>query len=334
MLKKNYLLILVLIFSTSKIFGQSATSLNFDGIDDYITTAAVPGVISTATTQQFTIEFWVKPAAATKAKNWLFYSQPSVNELVNAFMASDRKLYFRIGLNSSKRSNVALPLNTWSHVAFVMPGSYTNSKIYINGVDASDTGFINVTPVYGATGIFSIGANPAGGDGFSGTMDEFRIWNVAKTPAEVASTMGNELALPQSNLSVYYKFNQGVANGINSSVTTLIDELNVINGTLHNFALAGTTSNWIGESALSIENFENSTNEFKIFPNPVRDILNYEGKSIPNSYQIYSVEGKLIQNEELRKSAGTINLSKLKKGNYLIVIFTNTETFTRKIIKK
>lgn len=334
MLKKNYLFILVLIFSTSKIFGQSATSLNFDGIDDYITTAAVPGVISTATTQQFTIEFWVKPAAATKAKNWLFYSQPSVNELVNAFMASDRKLYFRIGLNSSKRSNVALPLNTWSHVAFVMPGSYTNSKIYINGVDASDTGFINVTPVYGATGIFSIGANPAGGDGFSGTMDEFRIWNVAKTPAEVASTMGNELALPQSNLSVYYKFNQGVANGINSSVTTLIDELNVINGTLHNFALAGTTSNWIGESALSIENFENSTNEFKIFPNPVRDILNYEGKSIPNSYQIYSVEGKLIQNEELRKNAGTIDLSKISKGNYILIINTEIGILRKKIIKK
>lgn len=59
MLKKNYLFILVLIFSATKSFGQSATSLNFDGIDDYITTA-VPSVISTATTQQFTIEFWVK----------------------------------------------------------------------------------------------------------------------------------------------------------------------------------------------------------------------------------------------------------------------------------
>jgi hypothetical protein len=54
-----------------------------------------------------------------------------------------------------------------------------------------------------------------------------------------------ELSGSEPGLIAYYKFNQGVSNGNNSSETTLYDiTINGNNGTLTNFTLNGTSSNW------------------------------------------------------------------------------------------
>lgn len=57
--------------------------------------------------------------------------------------------------------------------------------------------------------------------------------------------MNDEFCNNQTGLRAYYKFNQGKANLTNSAVTTLKD-LTIYNntGTLSNFALTGSSSNW------------------------------------------------------------------------------------------
>jgi hypothetical protein len=57
--------------------------------------------------------------------------------------------------------------------------------------------------------------------------------------------MNNEFCATPSSLKAYYKFNQGTAGGTNTAVTSATDDAGSNNGTLTNFALTGTTSNWV-----------------------------------------------------------------------------------------
>ena len=58
--------------------------------------------------------------------------------------------------------------------------------------------------------------------------------------------MSCELGATQTSLAAYYKFNQGVGSGTNTSVTTLTDASGNNNtGTLSSFALTGATSNFV-----------------------------------------------------------------------------------------
>ena len=92
---------------------------------------------------------------------------------------------------------------------------------------------------------FRIGAAP-NGLFFNGTIDEFRFWNVARGVVDIQMKMNCELTGTEPNLVAYYKFNQGIAGGDNFSLTPLTDFAGgQHNGTLNNFALTGTTSNWV-----------------------------------------------------------------------------------------
>ncbi|MDA9279523.1 T9SS type A sorting domain-containing protein, partial [Schleiferiaceae bacterium] len=53
-----------------------------------------------------------------------------------------------------------------------------------------------------------------------------------------------EICAPSSNLVLYYTMNDGVADGSNSSNTTITDHAGSNNGTLQNFNLSGSSSNW------------------------------------------------------------------------------------------
>jgi predicted nucleic-acid-binding Zn-ribbon protein len=88
---------------------------------------------------------------------------------------------------------------------------------------------------------------------WNGAMDELRIWNVQRTQSQLQANLYNELAGNEAGLVAYYNFNEGIAGGNNTSVTTLYDNQTntpAHNGTLTGFALTGTASNWITSGAL------------------------------------------------------------------------------------
>ena len=79
---------------------------------------------------------------------------------------------------------------------------------------------------------------------------------------------------------------------------------------------------------LSID--ENSTkNKVKIYPNPVKDILNIDAKNI-DWIKIYDVSGKLVKTFSKQSK---INISELPKGNYLTEISENGKISKQKFIK-
>lgn len=317
-MKNLYTFIFCVCFSFGIMNAQNGNALHFDGSNDYVT-APFPTAISTAPSQNFTIEFWIKLTAYGSTVT-LFNSQPNFNQLIRIFMNNSGRLYFRVGPNQSRQSTSNLPLNTWTHVAFVNPASFSNSKIYINGTDVSSAGFINITPVSSVDGIMTLGAETSGSGSMNGVIDEFRIWNMAKTAAEITATMNGELSLPQNNLAVYYKFNQGVANGNNAGITALSDELATSNGTLNNFALNGNTSNWVGGfSGLSVSDFQ-MNRAFQIAQNPVKDHLMILGLKKETAFNISDFNGRTILNGILSKENNSTKVDFLSKGLYFIQI--------------
>jgi hypothetical protein len=103
-------------------------------------------------------------------------------------------------------SNVFAP-NEWTHVAGVWDGS--NLYIYVNGILEASKPWSNT--VTGSTNDLTL-ARYVGGAGYNlrGYMDEVRIWDVARTPAQLQDDMHRELVNPagESNLVAYYQFNQ------------------------------------------------------------------------------------------------------------------------------
>jgi hypothetical protein len=152
--------------------------------------------------------------------------------------------------NTSSNANV-VTIGQWTHIAFVL--NSRTGYFHVNGIQVG-TGNLSVVNAPSAGTNLRMGQRIQGGNIlFDGVIDEARIWDLARTPSELLATMNSEFCAIPSNLKAYYKFNQGIANGVNSTSTTLTDNSgNSNNGTLINFALTGTSSNWVGGAALSI----------------------------------------------------------------------------------
>ncbi|HEY4876937.1 MAG TPA: LamG-like jellyroll fold domain-containing protein, partial [Puia sp.] len=138
----------------------------------------------------------------------------------------------------------------WHHLAFTYDG--TTMKIYIDGVlsgSQAQTGTIAVN-----SNVLALGNQPGFTENFGGSADEIRIWNVARTQAQIQSNMNGEIdPTTQTGLVSYYNIDQGIAAGTNTGLTTLIDQKGNNNGTLTNMALSSTTSNYvIQNSAISV----------------------------------------------------------------------------------
>ena len=66
--------------------------------------------------------------------------------------------------------------------------------------------------------------------------------------------MNTELVGNEAGLLTYFDFNEGIAGGTNTSITTVTNKANnALNGTLNNFTRTGTSSNFVGNSVSSTE---------------------------------------------------------------------------------
>lgn len=247
---KIMLFVVFLTFSNpSKSFAQAGAALNFDGIDDFV--QVNDNSLLDFGSNDFTVEYWVYKKNANVyggVSKWNTGLTPTSNEwglLLNADGAGSNRPNFIVESGSTSYACPAstnLNLNTWYHLAGVREG--TSLKIYINGLleNTISIGNISVNNVGRDLLIDRLLAGHFGGANY----DEVRIWNTARTVSQININKNCELQGNESGLIAYYKFNQGTNNANNSAVTTLADATaNNNTGNLNNFALNGTSSNWI-----------------------------------------------------------------------------------------
>jgi gliding motility-associated-like protein len=219
-------------------------SLNFDGSLDRVNLTS--NSIQDGATA-FTIEAWIKP----NNSNWdNAYHAIIGNQTGGTANTRNPSFYIfqgKIHVDSYQdntltrydflTSQALILQNVWSHIALVKEGN--QFKIYING-NLTDTG--NAPNAVNITGPYQFGFIE---NYYAGLLDEVRFWNVSRTQAQIQGAMSNELVGNESGLVDYFNFNQGIPNGNNTTITTLNDNtIPANNGSIVNFALNGSTSNF------------------------------------------------------------------------------------------
>ena len=98
----------------------------------------------------------------------------------------------------------ALPEDTWTHVA----GTYDGEKLrlYIDGELAAEKAFTGT--INHSTAPISIGSAPGGSYLWGGSVDEVRLWNVARTGEEIAAAMAAPITGAPGSLVGYWRFDE------------------------------------------------------------------------------------------------------------------------------
>lgn len=233
-------------------FTANSQGLDFDGSNDYV---RLPGNPSVMNGSAFTFETAIKPrpngtqilSIATRGNGdpFYLYIEPMGGgmpwEEPTSWMIMCDLWSTTFNLNRAAYVIDGSFFNTWHHVAATYNGSLW--ILYIDGTAVS------TIPVIGT--IANKSADPLHLGtyqnmwNFAGTMDEVRIWNTARSGAEIFANMKRQVAPNSTGLVAYYTCNQGITNGNNTSITSLTDiSATANNGSLHNFSLNGASSNF------------------------------------------------------------------------------------------
>jgi len=71
---------------------------------------------------------------------------------------------------------------------------------------------------------------------------------------------------------------------------------------------------------------------FRVYPNPTVDVVNFDVAGKINSVEVYDAAGKLVKTA--KDGAKSLNVSELNKGNYVVKVKTENDSYTKKVIKK
>ena len=330
------LLFLLFIFSFYLANSQN-NYLDFDGIDDVVDVSNSQNLV--ANSSNITMSCKVFPRRISSGfpnfNGFMGYrNESNFDFYIVQLSSTDVEARFR---NSSGTAfsitYTGLVLNQWTQFFLVYNGTAGTLKLY-NGTNEVGSVSASGTAPSSNSGTLKIGLVTFQTFNWyhDGKIDEVSVWDKALSPTEISAIVSNnnEIANPssESNLKLYYKFNQGIPYGINTSQTFVTDELALHNGSVQNFALSGTSSNW-GSDQLGIQQF--NSNKLVVYPNPANDFITISGLTEQTSLKIIDVSGRIISNQIISTENSTINTSNLNSGIYFISLYDGRQI---KFIKK
>ena len=130
----------------------------------------------------------------------------------------------------------------WIHFALSWDG--TAFRAFVNGVEKVTKTVTGGTLATDRTQL-TIGGNPRGAY-FNGNIDEFRVWSIARTAADITSTMHQTLTGTVTGLVGYWKFDE--TTGMTAADSTTIAGHTAHNGTLMS-ATGFALPKWIPSTA-------------------------------------------------------------------------------------
>ncbi len=342
---KKTLLIFLFIICTITSFAQNH-SLNFDGSDDYVDLGQN---FAFEATDNFTIEAWVNIRnngsfqqiiaklgnGGVSFRGWGF--QITNEGYISAFAATE---FFtqRIYVEGSQ----VLEENVWHHVAMTYDGG-NEILLYVDGTPETLGVIIadDDIPTISSSAPTHIGNfdNGTAQEHFNGNIDEIRIWNVVRTPEEIAAIYTTELSGNESNLIGYYKMDaadsscdvqdcnaneaHGTREGVNGAndLPQFSDDIPELTDVACGVEL---------DCMLSIEDMEQL--EYSMYPNPTSDLISFSGINLNGTtVKLYNMLGSL--SKEIQVTNNTISISEMPTGVYFIVATIENTTISRRIIK-
>ncbi len=213
-MKRTTKMLLIMLFSTV-MFAVSAQNyaLKFDGTNDKVGILDSPELNPTS---GMTIEAWIN-AYEWNSNIWggvIVGKQGTNPDKGYCFTAGENgRVEFTVSINEGWKAvstPALLGTNAWYHIAGVYTG--TQVMLYINGQLIQTEDAIGEL-THGTGVVMNLGDNPTWpGRFWNGRLDEIRIWEVARTEAEIQANMSVELSGTESGLVAYYPMNEGSGN--------------------------------------------------------------------------------------------------------------------------
>ncbi len=222
---------------------EAGRSLSLDGINDY---GAIlnDGSWSFGTTDEFTVEVWVRVGNITN----LVINQ---NDIISTWSDGLSPYPFVIRYNNENHPNPGTvdvsqfdgttpsPLTStdtindgrWHHIAYTRQ-SDNNFYLYIDGVLQGSTPDVATGPLVSNDTLF-IGKrqNELSVATFAGEVDELRIWNFAKTDAEIQSGLNGKAVPDDAGIIGLWHFDEPSGNTISYDATSNSNHALLFNGT-------------------------------------------------------------------------------------------------------
>jgi hypothetical protein len=187
--------------------------------------------------------------------------------------------------------NDVVPTGEWHQMAFVNDPTNTVTHIYYDGMFFADIPGTMGTPQTNTLGAplpvtLGITKDPVNGDKqpFNGAIDEVRLWNSPLDALTIFSNYDKTLSGTEPGLISQFTFDQGIATSDNTGMITAFDQVAANNGTLQNFALTGSTSNFVKHALTVIPvPLPVTLTKFNAFRNGVQGYLQWQTAQEENS---------------------------------------------------
>jgi len=179
--------------------------------------------VATTATDNLTLEAWVRWDGGTAAQAVIYNGDTSSNGY-GLYLDNGTPRVFVGGAGWVTCTTCKLTAGRFTHLAAVRAaGSW---QIYQDGSAGSvDTiGPAPVTP----SGVLSLASNSLGGEGLIGAIDDVRIWNVARSPQQIAQNATVSLTGYETGLVQYFRIDEGNGTAVHDVQGTMITPLNVI----------------------------------------------------------------------------------------------------------
>lgn len=167
---------------------------------------------------------------------------------------------------------------------------------------------------------------------YSGGSSQTVTWNVAGTTANNINAANVDILWSTDNGDSWTTLLAGTPNDGSEAITIPNATTNtgriMVKGSNHIFFDVNNANIVVAANGLSTsETTLAGSTEIKLYPNPVKDILTLSNTK-NEEYKIYDMSGKLAMEGTLQ--SGTLNVSRLVKGTYVIQV----GEFAKRFIKK
>lgn len=124
-------------------------------------------------------------------------------------------------------SSAPIPLNRWTHVAVTVDGTNT-LRIYINGV--LDSTHTDAGPLVATTNPLHIGDDPTYFEHPSAALDEVRLWDIARSEAEIFADMDVGLSGSETGLVALWALNGNAEDSAGDHDGSVVGSIDFGNG--------------------------------------------------------------------------------------------------------
>lgn len=186
-------------------------ALSFDGVDDWVQIPSFP------MPQNVTLEVWAKSQEAvwntdgflvshrTAGGGAIIHPNGGGTRQWQGFIQADNGAFQSIGTHIPAAID-----DVFHHYAITYDRTADVGKMFFDGVEVvSTSALLGANTRTGATGELGIGRDVSLARFGHAIEDDVRIWNVARTQAQIAENMDTELVGNEPGLVGYWRFNEG-----------------------------------------------------------------------------------------------------------------------------